>query len=519
MDYLKQERTDELSTRGFTTIVKLKATLKKFGIKVSKKSSKKAELIRILVEHEFANAEATEKVDPELKQPETTDDLKENIADAQRGIATLEKQVDDAKKTAVQACNIEMSSDKAKKSERNTCISPCDEKKGESKDQENSAENPAAVAVMINGYILNPYGHQAEVGNGFSVALSSDGRFAVSGSGKQRKGPQKGSCTLCLWDLVTGEPVRRQISEKKAKSLAKKHKRMVKKHSWYTPPLPRAKIFAGHSDEVLSVAFSPDGKHVVSGSRDETIRVWNVESGTRVHLLNNRMGMALSIAFSPDGKHIVSGSWHGQICLWDMATGELELILGIAPKDVGYEHNNDPSKGHTSTVYSVALSADGKEVVSGSRDKTIRLWNLATRETVRIFEGHTRSVNSVALSADGKQVVSGSCDKTIRLWNLATGETVRIFEGHTEAVLSVALSADGKQVVSGSSDRTIRLWNLATGETVRTIDETGSSVVLSSDGKHVLNSCGGEIRLWNLESGKAVRVIGGERDFSDDDDY
>jgi WD40 repeat protein len=117
-------------------------------------------------------------------------------------------------------------------------------------------------------------------------------------------------------------------------------------------------------------------------------------------------------------------------------------------------------EGHTASVQSVCLSADGRWALSGSDDKTLRFWEVATGQCVRTFEEHTSWVNSVCLSADGRWALSGSTDKTLRLWEVATGRCVRTFEGHTQPVTSVCLSADARWALSGSWDKTLRLWEL-----------------------------------------------------------
>jgi len=134
----------------------------------------------------------------------------------------------------------------------------------------------------------------------------------------------------------------------------------------------------------------------------------------------------------------------------------------------------------------VAFSPDGKQVVSGSGDDTVRLWDAATGAPLQTLEGHTGWVSSVAFSPDGKQVVSGSGDDTVRLWDAATGAPLQTLEGHTGWVCSVAFSPDGKQVVSGSGDDTVRLWDAATGTALQTLEgHTGpvTSVTFSPDGK------------------------------------
>ncbi|KIJ41240.1 hypothetical protein M422DRAFT_255747, partial [Sphaerobolus stellatus SS14] len=208
----------------------------------------------------------------------------------------------------------------------------------------------------------------------------------------------------------------------------------------------------GHTSAVLSVAFSPDGKYIVSGSEDKTICLWNVETGKAVGKpYEGHTDSVWSVAFSPDKKYIVSGSEDKTICLWSMETG----------KAVG-----KPYEGHIDPVLSVAFSPDGKYIVSGSDDKTICLWSVKTGKAVgEPYEGHTDSVLSVAFSPDGKYIVSGSSDNTIHLWSVETGKAVgEPYEGHTSSVLSVAFSPDGKYIVSGSYDNTIHLWSVETGK-------------------------------------------------------
>ncbi|MGK7880471.1 MAG: TIR domain-containing protein [Crocosphaera sp.] len=256
----------------------------------------------------------------------------------------------------------------------------------------------------------------------------------------------------------------------------------------------------GHDSMVLSVAISPDGNTVVSGSVDKTIKIWYLETGELLRTLDGHDSMVLSVAISPDGNTVVSGSVDKTIKIWDLETGELLRTLD----------------GHNSTVKSVAISPDGKTIVSGSVDKTIKIWDLETGELLRTLDGHDSSVFSVAISPDGKTVVSGSLDSTIKIWNLETKEEPRTLSGHDWSVESVAISPDGNTVVSGSEDKTIKIWNLETGKLLRTLsghDSWVSSVAISPDGNtFVSGSVDKTIKIWNLETlatGELPRTLSG----------
>jgi len=210
--------------------------------------------------------------------------------------------------------------------------------------------------------------------------------------------------------------------------------------------------------------------------------------------------LVYSVAVTPDGKTLVSGGGDKMIRIWNLEKEDEPRIL----------------TEHESPVTSVAVTPDGKTLVSGSDDNTIRVWNLEKGGASRILPGHESAVNSVAITPDGKTVVSGSKDRTIRVWNLEKGGASRILTGHKSSVNSVAITPDGKTVVSGSKDRTIRVWNLEKEGEPRILTGHKSavtSIAITPDGKTLVSgSRDGTIRVWNLEKGGRPPILTGHKD-------
>jgi WD40 repeat protein/tRNA A-37 threonylcarbamoyl transferase component Bud32 len=261
----------------------------------------------------------------------------------------------------------------------------------------------------------------------------------------------------------------------------------------------------GHSKQVYSVAITPDGQTLVSGSRDNTIKLWNLPDGKPLDTLSGHTDKVKSIAISRDKQIIASGSGDGTIKLWNLKKGQLLRTLS----------------GHSSYVLSVAISPDGQTLASSSADKTVKLWNLRTGKLLRTLSGHSSWLYSVAISPDGQTLAAGSDDRTIKLWHLPTGKLITtISDPSGNVVRSVAFSPDGKTFISGSFNR-INVWNLGSllsgCQSAQTCLPTQTlagnlgiveSVAISWDSQTLASGSKDKtIKLWNLQTGQLKNTI------------
>jgi WD40 repeat protein len=300
-------------------------------------------------------------------------------------------------------------------------------------------------------------------------------------------------------------------------------------------------IEEGHTSAISSVAFSPDRKTLASGSWDNTVKLWNVETGQQIKSLDDHADLVSSVAFSPDGKTLASGSWDNTVKLWSVETGQLiktlksnidsitvtflpdgktlasiSLSSTITLWNIETGQQIKAFRGGDYVVHSAAISPDGNVLAIGSDDSVISLWNVEKSQQIRSFEGHDSGIYSVAFSPDGKTLASGSNDNTIKLWNAETGQLIKSFEGHTNLVSSVTFSPDGKTLASGDWGSTIKLWNVETGQQIRSFEghtDQINSVAFSPDGKTLASgSNDSAAKLWNVETGKLIKTLSGRVD-------
>lgn len=243
------------------------------------------------------------------------------------------------------------------------------------------------------------------------------------------------------------------------------------------------KTFKGHSSKVSTISISPDGKTIVSGSYDKMIKIWDL-NGNCLKTFKDHKDWLGAIAISPDNKYIISGSYDNTIKIWD--------FNGICINTL---------TEHQKPVEAIAVTYKGNYIVSGSDDKTIRVWDFYGN-CLRIITGHKDSVKTVSINFEGKNIVSGSYDKTIKIWDFY-GNCLNTLEGHKNSVETIVITSDGKNIISGSNDKTIKIWDFK-GNCLKTIEGHNygiSSLLITNSGNTLVSAdTNGMIKLWDIQN-------------------
>src|SRR5258708_2257318 len=243
----------------------------------------------------------------------------------------------------------------------------------------------------------------------------------------------------------------------------------------------------GHTASVWCVAISPDGTRLLSGGKDGSVRLWDVTTARELQRLDGHEDLVTAVAFSPDGRRAISAGYDHQIFLWDLEKGKpvpdfkfdgaAKYINAVAFAPDGERalvcaeykvYVLDPKSGkvlhtltgHTSAVECAVFSRDGKRILSGGDDRTLRLWDTDSGKEIHAYPGHEHSVKSVAISPDGKQLLSGGSDATVRVWDADAVKELKVFRKHTEPLVAVTFIDDGVATLSGSRDAVIKPWQL-----------------------------------------------------------
>ncbi|MBM4134019.1 MAG: WD40 repeat domain-containing protein [Nitrospira sp.] len=266
-----------------------------------------------------------------------------------------------------------------------------------------------------------------------AILYTPDGQTLVTGSEDR---------TIRLWNPTTGEPTKL--------------------------------LFTRYDHNVCSLSLSPDGLMLARGSHNKDIKIWEISTGTELMTLLGKDQFdhhwSPVVAFSPDGIHLASGSDIGKIKLWEvLPSGEEKILHNGHWQDIqdddtteyrGYfvEDEGGFQKPMLYWIGALTFTPDGQMLISGSRDATIKVFQMPQMTEIRTLKGHGGWVRSLAVSPDGRVLASCGDDNQIKLWDVAAGRHFRTLKAHTGAVRGVTFSPDGQRLLSASWDRTVKLW-------------------------------------------------------------
>ena len=320
---------------------------------------------------------------------------------------------------------------------------------------------------------------------------------------------------------------------------------------------PETFVQIGHTSSINTIDLSPDGQWLLSGSDDDSIKLWEAASGRLIRTFKDNENVEF-VAFLPGGRSFFSFNWKGKVSVWDIETGGKirefalsEMSGATSGHSVSYDGNvlraivglrmyiADVARGVVTGVVERpqsgpvasrlgfafgsrnAVSTDGRlmfssvresasESIMQSKDKTLMFWEIATGRILATLAGHTDRIDVVTLSADNRYALSGSRDKTVRLWDLKRGQAGAVFTGHQKAIEALAFSSDSKYILSGSRDNTMKLWSIDDEKEIRSFAHASevTFVRFSPDGRYAMSGDdNGAIRYWDIQNGQEVKAL------------
>ena len=373
-----------------------------------------------------------------------------------------------------------------------------------------------------------------------AVAVTSDGKSVISGSSDQ---------TLNIWNLETGgrlQTLTGHTNRVSGLAVARDGKRAASASGdrslrvWSLGAVADECYSLTHRGGVNAVVVMGNRTQAITASDDRTLKLWDWRTGREGGTLTGHTGEVTSLVLTPDGQHAVSASADHTLRVWDLDVrgGQAGSVarpdgLGMVSTDavetmeLDRTRNSDTPtwagrkvrtlRGHVDWVNAVAITPDGKQVLSGSDDRTLKVWEFETGSELQTLTGHKRSVTALVVTPDGRHLISASDDCTLKIWELTRGHEIHVLGNHAAGVTCVAITPDGEHVVSASEDGVVKVWNLKTGRELRTLAGHSScvnTVAVSADGKHVVSGADDHsLRVWRLEDGNGVAAFYADADF------